>query len=263
MNATMQGSTATICDAGAVPINKGQPKSMDVQNAARQLFAEFGKVDNNPTRIILGFVSSGMTCGEYDQAEQAALSMAKQADEKIGWTPPANAKGRDKYGPKQSSMATSASNRRQVFGAAKLNMGSVISVPESGIVNPDTYPAFSQAYKKASAFLKEQGLTWDGKQRTEVEQAKIHDHEFKAQYKAEEKARKETPKEAGETYHEWEARCKAIAKDILGEAAQQEQQDKANTIVKALIEKHGADMCELIFASLAEALGFEEEEAPV
>ena len=128
MSATIQGSMSAIADAGMVPISKQEPKPTSVQNAARALFAEFGKVDNNPTRVILGLVSSGLTCGEYDMAEQQALAMAKATDEASGWKPAPDAKGRDKYGPKQSSMASAASNRRQVFGAAKLNMNAILSL---------------------------------------------------------------------------------------------------------------------------------------
>lgn len=264
MNATMQGSTAAISDSGMVPVSKSvDSKGTAVFMAARALFAEFGKVDNNPTRVILGFVSGGMTVGEYDQAEAQALSMAKATDDASGWKPAEGAKGRDKYGPKQSSMATQASQRRQVFGAAKLSLASIISVPDSGIVNPDTYPAFSVAVKKARDFLNEQGLTWDGKARADVAQAKENDQEFKARYRAEEQARKETPKEAGETYNEWEQRCKAIAKDVLNDMAVAEHKAKVDKVVKALMEKHGAEFCEDVLSALAEALGFEEEESPV
>ena len=258
----MESVMQQIANVGMVPISKQEPKPTSVQNAARALFAEFGKVDNNPTRVILGLVSSGLACGEYDQAEQQALAMAKATDEASGWKPAADAKGRDKYGPKQSSMASAASNRRQVFGAAKLNMNAIISVPDSGIVNPDTYPAFSVAYKKAREFLSDQGLTWDGKARADVDQAKAHDQAFKAQYKAEEQARKETPKEPGETYQEWEHRCRAIAKDILQSVEDKARADAVAKIVASLMEKHGAEMCEAIADGLLKACGYSEEEAP-
>jgi len=249
-----------IASVGMVPMAKSEPKHHNIHQAAATLFAVFGKLDNTQTRTVLTMVSEGFTCQEYDSVEQECIKMAEKADEMAGWKPAPDAKGADKYGPRKKSMMAQASARRQVFGAAKMQLTAIVSVPDNGVINPDLLPTFTEATKRARAFLNSQGVTWDGRKKDEVKQAAENNAEFKAQYKAEEKARKETPRDPGETYQEWEYRCKTIAKDMLAEAMDKQRADLVAKIAADLVKKHGQELAADIAAKVLELCGYTEEE---
>lgn len=232
------------------PMQKAQARSMDVTGAARALFATFGIVENTTTRTVVELALSGMTCDEYDNAEKQAGIMAQQADKAAGWTPPADAKGRAKYGPKQSSMATQASNRRQIFGAARLNLAAIVSVPESGIVNPDTFPAFSVAYNKAKTYLKENGIDWTGRATEDARR----DRETKAETQAYAKARADVearfPMQPGETIGQWQSRISDTIEETLVAMQDKEHLAAVKKMAEKVLKEHG----KLFALDLAEML---------
>ena len=258
----MAHALETIEMMQAEPMSKAAPAHMSVQAAARALFAEFGNVDNRPTRTIVGLAQSGMTCAEYDEAEQQAIGMAKAADTASGWQPPADAKGRAKYGPKQSSMATQASYRRQVFGAARLNLTCIVSIPESGIVNPDTFPSFMAAYKAASAWLKNQGIDWQGRATDDLRREKEQRQETAAYREARDQVEKDMPQKPGESIGEWQARiADTIAATIASNA--DKARDKAIRAAAAKIVEQFGTIDALLVADAILAMTTPAEEAPM
>ena len=101
-----------------------------------------------------------------------ALKIAAANDKAAGWNPPSDATGRAKYGPSQSVLATVASQCRQVFGATKIDPECIVSLPQSGVVNPDLFPNWSRAYALAREFLAEKGCDWQGNPLSEVQAAR-------------------------------------------------------------------------------------------
>jgi len=251
---------------GLQPIQKPtQSAGQAVGNAARQLFATFGIVENTTTQCVVSLALSGMTCEEYDAAEGMALKMAAAADSAAGFTPAKDAKGRDKYGPKQSSMATQASWRRQVFGAARLNLQSIVSIPDSGIVNPDTYPVFSKAVNLAREYLKNAGVDWRGVPNEQQRAAREAKKTGKAYADAREQAEKAHPMQPGETIGQWQARISPIVEDILTMSAMEAREAEVAKIVKSIIDKHGQALALDVAAALVAYVEAQnnQEEAPM
>ena len=244
------------------PMNKAKPAHMDVQQAARALFSTFGNSDNRPTRCIVGLAQSGMTPEEYDDAEAQAIGMAKAADTASGWNPPSDAKGRAKYGPKQNSMASQASNRRQIFGAARLNLSAIVSVPESGIVNPDTFPSFAAAYKSAAEWLKKQGIDWKGRPTEDLRREKETKQATAAYAAARAAVEKDHPMHPGETIGQWQERINPLIEPRIKDEQDKAQDKAVKDMAAKLIKEHGATFA-LFVADEILRLTTPQEDAPM
>lgn len=241
------------------PIVKQQPVNNAVGNAARQLFAVFGNTDNKTTRCVVELALSAMTFTEYDQAEKGALAMAASADKASGWVVPENAKGRDKYGPKQSSMATQASMRRQLFGAAKMNPACIVSIAPNGLINFDTLPTFVKAVDKARAFLNEQGVDWQGQKTDDLRKQRDNKADNKAWAAARAVAEEQVVRQPGEPYAMWQARVTEAMADIRAEMDDEAAKEKADKLAQAFIDKHGVNVAELTAKAILAKLGYEIE----
>lgn len=231
-----------IQQAAARPVDKDRATDAPVHGAARQIFGIFSQTEGSAkTRVMLSIFASGLTVEEYSAAEKEASTMAKEADRLSGWDA-SGKKGRDAYGPKQSTCASQATMRRQVFGALRLaGVQVLVNVPDGAIINPDLIPTWAEAYAKAKAYLHQEGIDWMGEK---TEDARRHREAKKAQASAdaaEEQLMKDNPQQAGESYGQYKAR---IAKK-LDEAIEQQQVEQATAsladVAKKLIEKHGAD----------------------
>ncbi len=204
----MSVADAAIADFALTPVNASAQVETTIQKNARTLFAIFGQVESNEKTIaIVRMAEQGMPPSDYDAVEAAAIEMARKADEAMGWKPAADAKGTAKYGPKRQSMMVQASMRRQIFGAVRAGGISVlVSVPENGIVNPDTFPGFVEATSKARAYLQKHNINWKGEATEDARRDKAtrkESAEFRKQRQASEDA---CPMQAGETIADWQKR---------------------------------------------------------
>lgn len=235
-----------IADVGMVPVGKSAPVETTINYHARTLFDLFSKVEgNNQTRAIIDIALSGLSCDMYERAEQEAIKMAAKADEAAGWTAKDNAKGAEKYGPQQASMRAKASMRRQIFGCARLNLGALVNIPASGVVNPDTYPGFVQAYNKARAYLHEHKLDWQGNNVDDKRRDRANQKERKLWQQARDTAEQQVKQEPGETISQWQARVVEHAQDILAELEDTAKEKALEERAQELFKEFGNSCLEL------------------
>ena len=153
--------------------NPQQPVQQDVANAAHALVKEFAQPESTQSRTrTIWELSLNLTCPEFNEAMNKALETAKANDKAAGFKPASDATGRDKYGPMQSTLATVASQCRQVFGACKIDPECIVSTADGQVVNFDLFPNWSKAVDKARAFLAEKKVDWTGNPLSEVQAAK-------------------------------------------------------------------------------------------
>jgi hypothetical protein len=232
------------------PMTGTSPKNSAVSNAAKQLFDVFSLGENKTTRTVVELSLSGMTCQEYNEAEKGAIALAASVDRLSGWVVKEGVKGRSAYGPKQSSMASQASQRRQIFGASRLNLSCIVSVPDSGLVNFDTLPSFVVALNNSRAYLKANGLDWTGQRSDDLRQQRADKNDSKARSAAREQAEEDNPRAQGEDYKAWQLRILEIADDVLVEMEEKEQTEKAMKVAKSLLEKYGVGFCQIIMDNM-------------
>lgn len=236
----MSVADVEISEVGALPIAKSPIVDTTVQTHARAIFAEFGKVvGNGTTRAVIDIAMSGVSCDMYDRIEQAAIEMAKLADKTSGFEAASDAKGAAKYGPRQASMRVQASMRRQLFGAARLNLGAVVSIPASGIVNPDTYPGFVQAVNLARAYLKDKGVDWTGRAVDDLRRDRETKKQTATWKQARDMAEAQNPMQAGETLQMWQTRVMEAVPDIEASLIDEARAKELTKRAKALFEEFG------------------------
>lgn len=251
----MSTADAQIADFALTPVTKQAPQqNTSVALAAKSLFEVFGSTgENKSTRVLVDLVLGGLTYEEYNDAEKAALKLAAEYDKLAGWEPKEGVKGRGAYGPKQSSMASRASERRQVFGAIKQGgVSLLVSLPPSGVVNYDTLPVFSQAVQKAREYLRnptgapkgeEQPVDWTGRPTEDKRREKADLAEAALSDKVVNSLRAKLPKDKEETQAAWMLRLLDSEEyaSAMEEAQSKSQAALVAKVYAALVKEHGQD----------------------
>jgi hypothetical protein len=219
-------------------------RSGAMSKAAGSLFGAFVKAaDNQRTRAIYSLVTQGFTIEEFEEIERQCAKLASEADKANGFTPEPDAKGRAKYGPKQSTMASRGSERRVVFGVFKLHMAAIVSPGPSGVVNPDTLPNWEIAVQQARAYLHSNKLNWQGESSEKLTGRKQLKIEYAARDAAREQIERENPQKVGETIEAYYARVAPL----VAEAAQARKSEATAKVIDEtaakLIQEHGMAFC--------------------
>ena len=248
------------------PAQQAAPQqTQDVANAAHILVAQFAQPESTQSRTrAIWTMATMLTVAEFTQAMDKALDQAKANDKAAGFIPASDAKGRDKYGPMQSTLATVASQCRQVFGACKIDPESIVSAtPDGAVVNPDLFPNWSKAYEKARAFLTDKGIDWTGNPVSEVKAARkakakrADDADVMAEVMA------AHPQQAGESMADYMVR---IADDVAAESDKRHAQKMADAAAKELtrlIKVYGDDVADILEAMVIRHHAMNGEESPV
>lgn len=231
--------------------NAQKPVQQDVANAAHELVSQFAVPESTQARTRTIFnMAKHLTCDMFDAAMKAALKEAADIDSKTGWKAPEGVTGRKAYGPRQSSLATLASQCRQVFGAFKIDPEFLI--PEKGQGNPDLFPNWSQAYMVAAHWLREvRKCDWTGQPLDGKKAAAAYAHMEKNDNAVMAALQKAHPKAMGESLAAYNARVAPLVADF--EAAQKKASiaESAEKEYKKLSEKYGADTGAILSAMLA------------
>ncbi len=248
------------------PAQQSAPQqTQDVANAAQILVAQFAQPESTQSRTrAIWTMALSLTVAEFSQAMDKALDQAKANDKAAGFTPASDAKGRDKYGPMQSTLATVASQCRQVFGACKIDPESIVSAtPDGAVVNPDLFPNWSKAYEKARAFLADKGIDWTGNTVSEVKAARkakakrADDAEVMAEVMA------AHPQQAGESMADYMVR---IADDVASASDARHAKmvaEKAQKELERLIKVYGDSVADILEAMVTRHNAMNGEESPV
>lgn len=231
--------------------NPQQPQQQDVANAAHELVAQFAIPESTQARTRTIFnMSKHLTCDMFDAAMKAALKEAADIDSKTGWKAPEGVTGRKAYGPRQSSLATLASQCRQVFGAFKIDPEFLI--PENHQGNPDLFPNWSQAYMVASHWLREtKKCDWTGQPLEGKKAAAAHANMEKADHAVMTALQKAHPKAMGESLAAYNARVAPLVADFEAAHKKATIAEAAEKEYKKLSEKYGADTGAILQAMLA------------
>ena len=213
-----------------------------IHSVAVNLFASFSKVENsNKVKCIIDAALSEFTFAEFSQALSHAQSMAKAADRAAGWEV-GDKTGRNAYGPKESVFASRASERRQIFGAAKQNIECIVHLGPNNIYDPQALPSYEEALKKSRNFLKENNLTWDG-QNVELQQAaKLREKEFDEWTAAMTAVKSANPQNMGESIKEWVIRLGPLVDEHIALYREKREISQANDLAMKFIQKHGTTM---------------------
>lgn len=244
--------------------NPQQPAQQPVADAAHTLCAQFAVAESTQARTrSVWDMARTLTCAEFDDAMARALKLAAANDKAAGWIPPSDAKGRAKYGPTQSTLATVASQCRQVFGACKIDPECVVSLPQSGVVNPDLFPNWSRAVTMARKFLEDKGIDWQGQSVIATKQAKETKATTDANSAILAEVMAQNPQQAGESMADYMAR---IADDV--EAAQADKQaaateEAAKKELTRLIKIYGDNVADILEAMVLRHNAMQGEDAPV
>ena len=248
------------------PAQQAAPQqTQDVANAAHILVAQFAQPESTQSRTrAIWTMATMLTVTEFSQAMDKALETAKANDKAAGFTPASDAKGRDKYGPMQSTLATVASQCRQVFGACKIDPESIVSAtPDGAVVNSDLFPNWSKAYEKARAFLTEKGIDWTGNPVAEVKAARkakakrADDADVMAEVMA------AHPQQAGESMADYMVR---IADDVASASDARHAKmvaEKAQKELERLIKVYGDSVADILEAMVIRHNAMNGEESPV
>jgi len=248
------------------PAQQAAPQqTQDVANAAHILVAQFAQPESTQSRTrAIWTMATMLTVTEFSQAMDKALETAKANDKAAGFTPASDAKGRDKYGPMQSTLATVASQCRQVFGACKIDPESIVSAtPDGAVVNSDLFPNWSKAYEKARAFLADKGIDWTGNTVSEVKAARkakakrADDADVMAEVMA------AHPQMAGESMADYMVR---IADDVASASDARHAKmvaEKAQKELERLIKVYGDDVADILEAMVIRHNAMNGEESSV
>lgn len=246
--------------------NPQQPQPQPIVDAAHTLVNEFAQPERTQSRTLsIWKMATMLTVAEFQDAMTRALAQAAANDKAAGWQPGAGVTGRKAYGPMQSTLATVASQCRQVFGACKIDPESIVSAtPDGAVVNPDLFPNWSKAYEKARAFLTDKGVDWTGNPVSEIKAARkakakrTDDADVMAEVMA------AHPQQAGESMADYMVR---IADDV--EAASQTKHaakmaEAATKELTRLIKVYGDDVADILEAMVTRHnIMVDSEEAPM
>jgi hypothetical protein len=252
---------AAIAAAGAEQFESSANKQATTHaQVALELLDQFGQAESTQSRVqcLFFMATDGLTCEEFDECMADALTRAKQADKAAGFKAADDAKGRDLYGPRQSSLASNASNARQVFGCFKVSPEAIVKAGPSGVMHTDLFPNFSNAYGKAVAELRRLGVNWKGQPVSVIEQAAKQKKANNAAVDIETAAKLANPQQAGETIEQWEARIEALLPEFEQAATDAAASDAGEKLHKSLCKKYGDDkLVEAILIAALKAAGYE------
>lgn len=226
-----------------------QPAQADVANAAHTLVAQFSEPESTQSRTrSVWEMARILTCQEFDQAMAKALETAKAMDKASMWKPAPDAKGRDLYGPRQSTLATVASQCRQVFGACKIDAELFFSTADGAVVNADAFPNWSKATEKARTFLKDKGITWQGSPLSAEKAARQNkkDQEFSDGVEA--TVKKAHPKAMGESLADYMVRIAPYMEEAEQQAHTAKMAENAKKELTRLIKVYGEDVADILEA---------------
>ncbi len=223
------------------------PAGSPVSVAAASLLATFGEAEQTQNKVAtLYFMAiGGLTCEEFDAACTEALATAKAADKLAGWIV-GDKKGRDAYGPRQSSLASAQTGMRQVFGVARLNPETIVKQGPSGIVSLDLFPNMSRAVQAAAVWLAstnedgtKQPMNWRGVLLSAEKVAAKRKATQRANNAAFEAAAAANPRQAGEDDAQYEKRIEGLMGQYAEKLADAAVADAAKKLWKKLTDKHG------------------------
>lgn len=244
--------------------NPQQPQQQDVANAAHILVAQFSEPESTQSRTrSVWEMARTLTCAEFDDAMTKALETAKNMDSAAGWKPAGDAKGRDKYGPRQSTLATVASNCRQVFGACKIDPELFFAAPDGAVVNSDLFPNWSVAYTKAREFLKEKGITWQGSPLSAEKQARQNKKEQAFSDSVEATVKAAHPKAMGESMADYMVRIAPYMEDAEERARAELVSESATKELQRLIKVYGDSVADILEAMVMRHNAMQGEESPM
>ena len=223
------------------------PAGSPVSVAAASLLATFGEAEQTQNKVAtLYFMAvGGLTCEEFDAACTEALATAKAADKLAGWIV-GDKKGRDAYGPRQSSLASAQTGMRQVFGVSRLNPDAIVKAGPSGIVSLDLFPNMSRAVQAAAVWLAstnedgtKQPMNWRGVLLSAEQVSKKRKQAARAEQAAFDLAAAANPRQAGEDDAQYEARIEKLLPQYAEKLADAAVADAAKKLWKKLTDKHG------------------------
>lgn len=236
-----------------------QPTQQDVANAAHTLVAQFGQPESTQSRTrAIWDMARILTVAEFSTAMTKALEQAAANDKAAGWVPPSDAKGRAKYGPSQSTLATVASQCRQVFGACKIDPECIVSLPENGLVNPDLFPNWSTAYTKAREFLADKGIDWQGQSVAATKAAKETKQATDANSAILAEVMAQNPQQAGESMADYMARIADDVEAFQADAASKATEEAAKKELTRLIKVHGDNVADILTAMVKQYNAMQE-----
>lgn len=226
-----------------------QPTQQPIADAAHTLVAQFGQPESTQSRTrAIWDLARVLTVGEFSTAMDKALQQAAANDKATGWVPPSDAKGRGKYGPSQSTLATVASQCRQVFGACKIDPECIVSLPENGLVNPDLFPNWSTAYAKAREFLADKGVDWQGQSVAATQQARATKQATAENADVLAAVMGENPQMAGESMADYMTRIADAVQEETDKRAAAAVEESAKKELTRLIKVYGDDVADILEA---------------
>jgi len=241
-------------------------QTQDVVNAAHVLVAQFGQPESTQSRTkAIWTMATQLSVSEFSTAMEKALDQAKANDKAAGFTPASDAKGRDKYGPMQSTLATVASQCRQVFGACKIDPESIVSAtPDGAVVNSDLFPNWSKAYEKARAFLQEKGVDWTGNTLSDVKQARKNKAKRADDADVMAEVMQAHPQQAGESMADYMVRIADDVAEASDKRHATKMQEAAAKELTRLIKVYGDDVADILEAMVTRHhIMADSEEAPL
>ncbi len=247
------------------------PQPQPVADAANVLVDQFAQPERTQSRTrAIWTMATMLTVTEFQDAMARALAQAAERDrlpiEKggNGFVPASGAKGRDKYGPMQSTLATVASQCRQVFGACKIDPESIVSAtPDGAVVNPDLFPNWSKAYEKARAFLADKGIDWTGNPVAEVKAARKAKAKRAASDDVEKQVKAQHPQMPGESMAQYLVRIAPMMDEAEEKAHATAVTESAAKELTRLIKVYGDDVADILEAMVIRHNAMNGEESPV
>lgn len=244
--------------------NPQQPQPQPVADAAHILVAQFSEPESTQSRTrSVWQMARELTCSEFDDAMTRALAQAASMDKASGWKPAPDAKGRDKYGPRQSTLATVASQCRQVFGASKIEPELFVSTPDGGVVNSDLFPNWSNAYQKARDYLKDKGINWQGSPLSAEKQARQNKREASENADIFNAVSAQHPKAMGESMADYMARIAPMMDAAVEDAHNAKVTEAATKELTRLIKVYGDSVADILEAMVIRHNAMQGEESPV
>lgn len=243
---------------------QAQPTQQPVADAAHVLVSQFSEPESTQSRTrSVWEMARTLTCAEFDDAMTKALETAKKMDEASGWKPAPDAKGRDKYGPRQSTLATVASQCRQVFGASKIEPELFVATPDGAVVQADLFPNWSNAYRKASEFLKDKGITWQGSPLSAEKQARQNKREASENADIFNAVSAQHPKAMGESMADYMTRIAPMLDAAADDAHNAKVTGAATKELTRLIKVYGDNVADILEAMVVRHNAMQGEASPV
>jgi hypothetical protein len=158
---------------------------------------------------LLKEMANNLTCEQFKDEAKKAQTIADTMDAAAGFKKPEGATGQEAYGTVRQVLNSRLSEAKALFGVFK--------------ASPDTLKekGYAPALKAARAYLKAQGIKWDGSTAPTDAQK-----EAKATQEAMAKAMKNNSQHPGESLKEYMVRLESLVESTI-EDTKEEQQAKA------------------------------------